>query len=130
MTLNRHKPLPRSPFNPKKGRTRLVSRRRALRAKGKKGKASQKALGVFKRECARLGIERCEVRYEGCFGVPDTWAHGRRRRLLKEGELEAFAVAACAPCHFILDTTMSHAETAEEVTRIIGLRPERYLEAA
>jgi hypothetical protein len=98
---------------------------------GKKMRESKRALGVFKRECARLGIERCEVRGQHCTGADDlTWAHGRKRRELKEGELEEFAVVACRNCHRPLDEDMSHDEMAAEVTRIIGLRPERYLEAA
>lgn len=102
-----------------------------LRKVGKTGRKNRRALAAFKRECARLGVDgRCEVRRPGCFGEATTWAHGRRRRNLKAGELERFAVAACVPCHRWLDEELSREECASEVERIIGLRPERYLEAA
>jgi hypothetical protein len=116
--------------SPKRAGKALEASRKRIRTVGKKGLANRRALAVFKRECVRLQIERCEVRYDGCFGEATTWAHGRRRRLLKPGELETFAVAACIPCHTTLDQKMSHEECAKEVTRIIALRPERYLEAA
>jgi hypothetical protein len=101
-----------------------------MRKAGKKDRENRKALRAFKLECAGFGIERCECRYEGCKGIPDTWAHGRKRRELLEGELEKFAVAACTVCHRRLDEDMSHEEMAAEVARLIALRPERYLEAA
>lgn len=120
--------LPRGP-GPRRS-SRIKKSRKRMRKAGKGGRENRRALSVFKRECARLGVERCEVRYEGCQGHPDTWAHGRRRRFLKEGELETFAVAACTVCHRVLDEVLSREDCAKEVTRLIGLRPERYLEAA
>jgi hypothetical protein len=118
----------RSEDKKKVERERLRTKR--LRAVGKKGRENGRALRVFKKECARLGIERCEVRYSVCTGIPDTWAHGRKRRKLREGELETFAVAACKACHRVLDEDMTHEQMAAEVGRIISLRPDRYLEAA
>jgi hypothetical protein len=127
--------LRRSPMKPRRSplsrpRASAKRSRERIRKVGKVGLKNARALRVFKRECARLGIERCEVRYMGCTGEPTTWAHGRRRRFLKGDELERFAVAACIPCHTTLDQKMSHEECAREVARIIQLRPERYLEAA
>jgi hypothetical protein len=133
MSLPRHTFLPRSPI--KRGDSRLgraVSKARGrIRRVGKKGLENRRALAVFKRECVRLGIDRCEVRGSHCTGAEDlTWAHGRKRRELLEGELETFAIVACRNCHRPLDEELTHAEMAAEVSRIHGLRPERYLEAA
>jgi hypothetical protein len=118
-------PLARAPF-----RRDVRGNYGGLKA-GKKMRENRRALSVFKKECARLGIERCEVRGPNCTGTEDlTWAHGRKRRELLEGELETFAIVACAICHRPLDEELTHAEMAAEVSRIIQLRPERYLEAA
>jgi hypothetical protein len=110
--------------------TPLERSRKRIRAVGKKGLENRRALKVFKKECARLQIERCEAGYEGCTGEPDTWAHGRKRRELLEGELETFAVIACLVCHRRLDERMSHEEMAAEVRRIIAGRADRLAEAA
>lgn len=136
---NRGNGLARTPFRKKadaekervgtKRRDRV--RRTKLKKVGKKGRESVRALRVFKKECARLGIDRCEVRGPHCTGTENlTWAHGRKRRELKPGELERFAIVCCVNDHRILDEELSHDEMAERVTYYISLRPERYLEAA
>lgn len=102
-----------------------------LSKEGKTGRENRKALRVFKKDAARYSIDGCEARYEGCTGKENlTWAHGRKRRELQGDELQHFAIVCCAVCHRRLDEGMSHERMANEVSRIIALRPERYLEAA
>lgn len=46
-----------------------------------------------------VGITRCEFRYDGCWrdnGL--SFAHTKKRRNLRDGELEIVALA-CIPCH-------------------------------
>jgi len=130
--LPRHKTFKPRTAPLSRGKQTAIERcRQRIRKVGRQGRENARALRIFKRECARLGLgERCECGYEGCTGQPDTWAHGRKRRLLRPGELERFAVVACVNCHRKLDEQMSHEEMAAEVDRIIQLRPERYWEAA
>lgn len=99
---------------------------------GKGGRKNARALRVFKRDCREQGVdERCERRGPNCTGTENlTWAHGRKRVLLREGELEHFAIVCCVNCHGEMDEGMTHDEMADEVERIIALRPERRLEAA
>jgi hypothetical protein len=125
--MRRTAPLRRSPFDPRKARMR----RTALAKAGRKTRENARALRVFKKDCAKYGIDRCERRGPHCTGMENlTWAHGRKRRELLGGELERFAIVCCVNCHRELDEQMTHEEMAAEVDRLIQLRPERYLEAA
>lgn len=136
--IGRNVGLRRTPFVRKPGSkgpsrdTPLERSRKRIRAVGKKGLKSARALRVFKKAVARLGLdERCERRGPNCTGTEQlTWAHGRKRSELKAGELESFAIICCVNCHREMDEGMSHEGMAAEVSRIIALRPERHLEAA
>lgn len=108
-----------------------LKRRKALGTPGKGTSKNRRALRVFKVRVGRYLIDRCERRGGNCTGAEQlTWAHGRKRRELLEGELEDFAIVCCVNCHREMDEGMSHEGMAAEVSRIIALRPERYLEAA
>ena len=51
-------------------------------------------------EFKAAGITSCELKYEGCWGEKALgWAHGRKRRHLKDGELKSLVVLSCNPCH-------------------------------
>ena len=128
MSLPRHTRLHRGAPIRRGGRLRRDGG--GLKKVGKVGRRNARALGVFKRECARLGIERCELRFEGCTGTENlTWAHGRKRRHLKEGELETFAVVACASCHWKAEKRGEPVMTPI-IERCIAGRGERRLQAA
>jgi len=46
------------------------------------------------------GITSCELGYEGCWHTGALgFAHGRKRRHLKAGELETLVCLLCGPCH-------------------------------
>jgi cellobiose-specific phosphotransferase system component IIA len=77
-------------------RTRLVSRRRALRAKGKKGKAWDKARRALKVEALAEGWAHCE-RCGASEGL--TMAHRVKRRFITtEAELRN-VICLCLICH-------------------------------
>lgn len=127
MTLRRSQmPRRKSPL------CRASAGRGKLRKVGKVGRRNVRALRVFKKDCAEQGVEeRCERRGRNCTGTENlTWAHGRKRDELREGELEHFAIVCCVNCHREMDEGMSHEEMAAEVRRIINLRDGRRLQAA
>jgi acetyl-CoA carboxylase beta subunit len=85
MTLNRHKPLPRSPFNPKKGR---------------KPKAWDKARRVLKGEAVAEGWDRCER----C-GATDrlSMAHRVKRRFITTAAELRNVICLCLTCHDFIE---------------------------
>lgn len=115
-----------------RGKSVRPKRNYRLNKVGKTGRKNARALKVFKAECVRQGVdERCERRGKNCTGTEQlTWAHGRKRSKLREGELEHFAIVCCVNCHREMDEGMTHEEMANEVERIIAGRDERRLEAA
>lgn len=67
---------------------------------GKKTKANRASNARLKKKFESLGITRCELNYPNC--TPDnflTWAHGRKRRRLLDGELDSLVCLACQNCH-------------------------------
>jgi hypothetical protein len=89
MTLNRHKPLIRSPFNPKKGRkVRWWERTRA----------------DLKKEFAARGIVTCELRLPGCL-VDDqlSFMHRVKRRFVTTDEEMRTVILSCVPCHTVYE---------------------------
>ena len=97
--MKRNVPLaPRSEYM---RRGRCPTRSRRINPVGKKGRANARANRERKPLYEKAEITRCEVRGPRC--TPDnylTWAHGRKRRNLKPGELEDFTVLACQNCHW------------------------------
>lgn len=72
---------------------------------------------------ATLGIESCEVRFEGCmrtFG--GALAHSLKRRFIHTREQYFEVCYACQFCHEILDNRMSHAQMEAKVKEIIERR--------
>lgn len=66
---------------------------------GKRTKEWQHMREQLKPRFEAAGITRCEFRYEGCWrdnGL--SFAHTKKRRNLRDGELEVVALA-CIPCH-------------------------------
>lgn len=67
---------------------------------GKKSKAWAKTRRKLKQESVAQGIERCELRYEGCWGDNGLgYAHGRKRRHLQGDELKTLTILVCNSCH-------------------------------
>lgn len=133
--MRRSSPIKRGRFKRKSAEDARRSRERVrgrLRKVGKVGRRNARALRVFKKECVRQGVEpRCERRGRRCTGTEQlTWAHGRKRRELRDGELESFVIVCCVNCHREMDEGMSHEEMANEVARIIADRPNKMMEAA
>lgn len=71
---------------------------------GLKTRAWTNARNRLKKRFAANGITECELGYDGCWRDNAlSFAHGRRRRFLLEGELEHLTVLCCTPCHERLD---------------------------
>jgi hypothetical protein len=72
---------------------------RSLRV-GKKGRDWIAVRRRLSAEFAARGIVSCELGYESCWGQTALgWAHGRKRRHLKDNELETLVILSCNPCH-------------------------------
>jgi hypothetical protein len=66
---------------------------------GPKTREWQRVRAQLKPRFKRAGITRCEFRFEGCWRDNSLgFAHPRKRRNLRPGELEVVALA-CGPCH-------------------------------
>ena len=93
----------------------------------KAGKKSKEWMAVRRRlseSFREKGIVTCEVRVSR-YCTPTTmltWAHGRKRRLLRDGELESLVCLCCQNCHHILDEVMSHEEMLRVVQNVIDCR--------
>lgn len=71
---------------------------------GKKTLEWMRVRARLKRKFAALGITSCELGYAGCWKDEALgFAHGRKRRHLKENEIEDLTVLACGPCHEIIE---------------------------
>lgn len=67
---------------------------------GRKTNAWTKVRRELSKEFLAQGIVSCELKYDGCWGEAAlSFAHGRKRRHLKEGELKTLTILACTPCH-------------------------------
>lgn len=81
-------------------RTPLPRSTKPMNKLGKKGKAWMKARRQLNQEYEAKGITSCELRFEGCWGNnANYYAHGRKRRHLKDDELKTLTILACNPCH-------------------------------
>src|SRR5262249_46520372 len=81
---------------------------------GPKTRAWAAARRRLKAECEAKGITRCQAGYPGCWGDRAlSFAHARKRRHLRPGELEQAALV-CVPCHQILERL-----PADEMYRIV-----------
>ena len=59
----------------------------------------------LKRRFDAAGITSCELGYPGCWNDEALgFAHGRKRRHLKDNEIETLVVLACNPCHDRIET--------------------------
>ena len=77
----------------------------------------------LKKKFVELQIFTCELRYTGCMGnTMLSFAHSKRRRKFTEDSDWTEVILACTPCHFKLDTEMSHDETEATVKQIIANR--------
>jgi hypothetical protein len=111
-------------------RHKPITRGGALKPVGKQGRANARANRFLKRECERLGIERCEFGYSDCTGALFlSHAHVAKRRELLAGELETAAAVACFNCHRKLDEGMSHTEMRAAVEEALAKRADRYVES-
>lgn len=89
---------------------------------GKKTRAWRNVVVRLKKRYAALGITSCELRYEGCWGDQALgFAHGRKRKWLREDELENLCVLACNPCHDVLEVSGAD-EMLAEVRNVIARR--------
>lgn len=71
-----------------------------LNANGRKTQDWIKVRRELSIEFAAAGITSCELKYEGCWGEKALgWAHGRKRRNLRDGELKSLVALVCNPCH-------------------------------
>lgn len=71
---------------------------------GKKGEANLEATAELKAEAERLGITKCEVQLNGCWGVIHGFAHGKKKsKGMTPDELKKFAIAACNECHYKIE---------------------------
>ncbi|MDQ3802954.1 MAG: hypothetical protein M3416_03760 [Acidobacteriota bacterium] len=94
-----------------------------LRGHGKKGRAWSSERRRLKERFYRRGIIYCELRYEGCYRDNFLgFAHARKRRKLRDGELGQ-VILACSHCHDLIerlspdemyDVVMSTIERREE----------------
>ena len=66
---------------------------------GKKGRANLAATAELKEKAETTGRTRCEIRLEGCWGLIQGFAHGKKKRKLTPTELRKFAIGGCNPCH-------------------------------
>lgn len=101
-------------------KTRIV--RTAFKSNGPKTKANKKANAQLKRKFEAQGITSCELGYTDC--TRDnflSWAHGRKRRHLKEGELETLVCLACIVCHQVIER-LPEAQMTKIVKEIIRAR--------
>lgn len=89
---------------------------------GKRTREWERVRAKLKIRFERVGITRCEFRYEGCSGGEAlSFAHVDKRRFLKGIELEQVALACIFNCHRRLED-MPRARMREEVTRVINER--------
>lgn len=59
----------------------------------------------LKRRFDAAGVTSCELGYPGCWKDEALgFAHGRKRRHLKDNEIESLVVLACNPCHDRIET--------------------------
>jgi hypothetical protein len=71
---------------------------------GKKTRAWRNCVVRLKKKFERMGITSCELQYEGCWGDHSLgFAHGRKRRWLREDELESLVILACNYCHDVIE---------------------------
>lgn len=88
---------------------------------GKKTRAWADARRLLKRQFLDAGITTCELRFGGCWRDSALgFAHCRKRRHLKEGELY-HVILACNPCHDRLEV-MGAEEMHIRVHRVIDTR--------
>jgi hypothetical protein len=100
-------------------------KRRPLRQQGTSKRSLERRAWAreLKTWFATLGIESCEVRFEGCmrtFG--GALAHSLKRRFINTREQYFEVCYACQFCHDILDNKMSHADMETKVKEIIEKR--------
>ena len=77
----------------------MGSELRFMRWIGQKTREWERVRAQLKPRFARARITRCEFRFTGCWRDNSLgFAHLRKRRNLKPGELETVALA-CGPCH-------------------------------
>lgn len=72
---------------------------KGIRKIGKKSKLNLEANVILKSDFQRMGITRCEVQLNDCWGVIQGFAHGKKRRDLTLAELKKFAIGSCNACH-------------------------------
>jgi hypothetical protein len=88
---------------------------------GKRTKEWQRVREQLKPRFEAVGITRCEFNFNGCWRNNALgFAHLRKRRNLREGELKVVALA-CNSCHDILEA-MSEAEMTVTVLAVIQQR--------
>src|SRR5688500_12937633 len=96
-------------------RTPLAKRKKISLWVGKKTRQWMTVRARLKRRFDAAGITSCELGYPGCWNDEALgFAHGRKRRHLKDNEIETLVVLACNPCHDRIETL-----PAPEMLRIV-----------
>ncbi len=96
-----------------------------IRTVGRKTNEWAVTIQRIKKRFSGLGIERCELGYEGCWRDNAlSIAHGKKRRKLGGDELETLTILACIPCHQILEAKPPEAMLAK-VRSVISERGSR-----
>jgi len=98
----------------------MALRRTPIKKVGKVGKANIEARKMIADKCEEIGLNRCELRLDGCL---INWALApahRKKRMFYHGNAEELAdykqwVCACTPCHMKI-------ENDEQLTEQIFLK--------
>ena len=88
---------------------------------GKKTREWERTRAKLKPRFEAIGLTHCEFDYEGCWrnnGL--SFAHAKKRRNLRPGELEVVALA-CANCHNLLEL-MREPQMTQAVMNVIAKR--------
>lgn len=81
-------------------RSGQIKRKKICLWVGKKTLEWMRVRVQLKKKFAAAGITTCELGYPGCWKDEALgFAHGRKRRHLKDNEIETLTILCCNPCH-------------------------------